>query len=383
MHTLLKNCRLISPQLDLSGASLLLRDELIESVLPAGSGLPDADKVFDLEGRIVAPGFIDIHCHGRDGADFCDGTLDAFNTIGCGKLSEGVTGFLATTLTVGQEQLEATVSAAAEYCRRPSGAKLLGIHLEGPFLNPECAGAQNPAFLLPPDISLVDRLNRICPVKKVSFSPELTGGIGFTRELASRGIMPSGAHSAAGYEEFQVARDAGMKHLTHFCNVMTPLHHLHFGVVGGAFSSPDVYVEIIADGIHLCPEMINLIFTLKTADSVMLITDAMRAAAMPDGEYELGGLPVKVAHSRAQLADGTVAGSILQMHEALRRVQGITGLPLPELIKCTGWNQAHSLNIHGLGRIEAGYRADLVVMNDNLEPQKVFIDGQLRKGTAN
>jgi len=383
VYKLLKNCHLVSPGVDLRNAALLLRYEYIENVYSSGSFLPDTEEVFDLGNRLVVPGFIDIHCHGRGGADFCDGTLDAFNIIGRGKLSEGVSGFLATTLTVSQEQLETTIRAAAEYCRHPSGAKLLGIHLEGPFINPECAGAQNPAFLSEPDIAIVDRFNNICPVKKVSFSPELPGGTEFITALVERGIMPSGAHSAADYSQFQIARNAGMKHLTHFCNAMSPLHHLRFGMVGGGLRSPDIYVEIIADGIHLCDEMIELIFTLKTADRIMLITDAMRASSMPDGNYDLGGLPVKVIKGKAQLENGTVAGSTLQMHQALHRVHKLTSLPLSELIKTSAWNQAHSLNIQSIGKLEKGYRADIVVLDENFKPLQVWIDGQIKKGAAN
>lgn len=380
MACLLKNCHLASPGLELEKAALLIEGGLIKEIIPADGELPNASEVHDMRGSLVTPGFIDIHCHGRGGADFCDGTLEAFDIIGRGKLAEGVTGFLATTLTVSIEQLEATFRAAAEYMRNPTGAKLLGIHLEGPFIVPACAGAQNPKFLLQPDIALVDRLNAICPIRKVSFSPELPGGTEFTRSLLSRGIMPSGAHSAADYAQFVEARDAGMKHLTHFCNVMTPLHHLRFGMVGGAFISPDVLVEIIADGIHLCPEMLELIFKLKGPDGVMLITDAMRAAAMPDGDYDLGGLPVKVVNGKAQLESGTVAGSTLQLHKALRRIREITKLPFAELTKTTGWNQARSLNLEGVGRLAPGMKADIAILDEELEPAQVWIDGELKYG---
>ena len=380
MSFLLKNCRVISPGEELQGASLLLSGDRIAEVVPAGSSQPVADEAYDLEGRMALPGFIDIHCHGRNGFDFCDGTLEAFNAIGKGKLAEGVTGFLATTLTVGLDTLEKTFEAAAAYRKHPTGAKLLGVHLEGPFINPSCAGAQNPKFLRLPDINLVDRLNRICPIRKVSFSPELEGGIEFAKSLVIRGIMPSGAHSAADYRQFLAARDAGMKQLTHFCNVMTPLHHLRVGMVGGAFISPDVMVETICDGIHLCPEMIDLIFRLKTADAVMLITDAMRGAAMPDGNYELGGLPVKVVGGKAQLENGTVAGSTLQLQQGLKRVLAITGLPLTELVKTTGWNQARSLNLPDLGYLKAGAKADITILNDSLEPEQTWVDGQLKYG---
>ncbi|MFA6713870.1 MAG: N-acetylglucosamine-6-phosphate deacetylase [Victivallaceae bacterium] len=382
MLTLLKNCHLVSPELELRQASLLLQDAWIKDILPAGTPLPEADRTYDLAGEITVPGFIDIHCHGRGGADFCDGTPAAFNTIGRGKLAEGVTGFLATTMTVDIERLEATFAAAADYRRHPAGAKLLGIHLEGPFINPDCVGAQNPDFLRQPDIALIDRLNRVCPIRKVSFSPELPGGIDFCRALSERGIMPSGAHSAADYSLFKTAAATGMKHLTHFCNVMTPVHHLRFGMVGGGLLANDVYVEIIADGIHLCPEMIELIFNLKTADRVMLITDAMRGSAMPDGNYDLGGLPVSVVNGKAQLANGAVAGSTLQLHQALRRTAEITGLPLTELIKTTAWNQAASLHFAKAGKLAKGYRADIVILNEQFEPQAVWLDGQLQNENA-
>jgi N-acetylglucosamine-6-phosphate deacetylase len=376
MSCLLTHCHLVSPDVERDDVAILLEDGLVAAIHAAGEALPPADEIRDLAGATVVPGFLDIHCHGRGGADFCDGTLDAIATIGEGKLHEGVTGFLATTLTVSVEQLEATFEAAAQYCAQPTGAKLLGIHLEGPFLNPDCAGAQNPAFIRLPDLALVDRLSAICPIRKVSFSPELPGSIEFIQGLAERGIMPSGAHSAADYAQFCAARDAGMRHLTHFCNVMTPVHHLRFGMVGGGLRSPDVLVEIIADGIHLCPEMIDLIFALKTCDGVMLITDAMRGAAMPDGDYELGGLPVTVTHGKAQLADGTVAGSTLQLHQGLQRVREITGLPLKELLKTTGWNQARSLNLGNLGRIEPGASADLLVLDEPGTPSEIWVDGK-------
>jgi len=375
---LLKNCHIASPGVDLAQTALWFDGDVVGGIAPPGSPVPAADEVHDAGGRWVVPGFIDIHCHGRGGADFCDGTRAAFDTIGTGKLAEGVTGFLATTLTVGIDRLESTFAAAAAYRSRPSGAALLGIHLEGPFIVPACAGAQNPAYLRLPDIALVDRLNAICPIRKVSFSPEIAGGLEFARALVERGIMPSGAHSAADYGQFLAAREAGMKHLTHFCNVMTPLHHLRFGMVGGGLRCPDVFVEIIADGIHLCPEMIDLIYRLKTPDTIMLITDAMRGAAMPDGDYDLGELPVKVVNGKAQLPNGTVAGSTLQLHRGLQRVHEITGLPLRELVKTTGWNQARSLRLGNLGTIAVGAKADVVVLNADFQPEQVWLDGRLR-----
>lgn len=382
MKTLIKNCHLISPDIDIDIplANIEITDGFISGISEHGNDEHKYDQVVDVKGRIAAPGFIDIHCHGRSGFDFCDGTLEAFRTIGRGKLEDGVTSLLATTLSVGKNDLRKTFTTASEYSRTNNdGADLLGIHLEGPFFNPECAGAQNPKHLLLPDISLIDELNAICPIRIVSFSSELKGGIKFTAELAKRGIMPSGAHSAADYECFMKARSAGMKHLTHFCNVMTPLHHLRFGMVGGGLLHDDIFVEMICDGVHLCDEMIKLISLLKKADGMMLITDAMCASAMPDGNYSLGGLPVKVSNGRATIESGRVAGSTLRYHDGLKRLVSVTGLPLCEAIKCTSWNQARSLGLKKLGRLESGYKADIVILDENLDPVTVFSSGKIMR----
>ncbi|MCI6287682.1 MAG: N-acetylglucosamine-6-phosphate deacetylase [Lentisphaeria bacterium] len=378
MKTLLSNCRLVTPDFDLT-ASLLLDDGKVDRIVFPGEEPPAADKVYDLTGKSVLPGFIDIHCHGRGNMDFSDATPEAFHTIGCGKLSEGVTGFLATTLTVSEEDISRTCRCAEDYRRNNTdGARLLGVHLEGPFIAPEGAGAQNPEFLRNPDIELVKKWNDICPVRKVSFSPELPRALEFIRGLRKLGIMPSGAHSLAEYNLFEPARAAGMKHLTHFCNVLTPMHHLKFGFVGGGLRSGDVFVETICDGVHLCDEMIDIIFRLKGPERVMIITDAMRAAGMPDGQYSLGGLPVFVKNGRATLENGRVAGSTGLYDDGFRRVLRTTGLPPKEAVKSTSWNQAQSLNLGKRGRLEPGYEADLVIMDSEGKVLETWIAGKPR-----
>jgi N-acetylglucosamine-6-phosphate deacetylase len=302
MTTLIKNAHVISPDIDLTGASVLLQDNLIKAVFKCGETLPEAEQIIDAEGKMLVPGFIDIHFHGRSGFDFCDGTREALETIARDKLKDGVTSFLGTTLTLPESQLSKALEIAVDYMgKAPAGAKIAGIHLEGPFFNADCVGAQNPDYLQLPDIELVKRLDEICPVKKVSYSIELEGAMKFTRQLAEMGIMPACAHSAASYEEFLLARKNGLKHMTHFCNVMTPLHHLKFGLVGGGMLHDDIYIEMICDKIHLCPEMIQLLFKVKGCDKIMLITDAMRAAGMPDGKYDLGGMTATVKGGCARL----------------------------------------------------------------------------------
>ena len=189
--------------------------------------------------------------------------------------------------------------------------------------------------------------------------------------------MPSGGHSSADYECFEANRAAGRKHLTHFCNVMTPVHHLQFGMVGGGLMDEDVYVEIICDGVHLCDQMIRLIARMKGSERIMLITDAMRASAMPDGDYSLGGLPVIVKNGKAVLREnGRVAGSTLRYFQGFQRFVRLTGMPLSEAIRVTSWNQAESLNIPLRGKLESGFFGDIVLMDRLLNPIRTLVGGR-------
>ncbi len=377
MRTLFCNAHIVSPGMDLPGGAMLIRNNRVAGLYPDPEGLPEADKTIDLKGKFLLPGFFDIHFHGRDNCDFSDASEEGFRTIARGKLSEGVTSFLVTTLSVERRAIADICHTAARYAAHPDFGRPLGLHLEGPFLNPEAAGAQNPEHLLDPDIGMVEEWNRIYPVKKVSFSPELPGGIVFTRKLAEAGIVPSGAHSTADCRCFQQARIAGMKHLTHFCNMMTPLHHLHPGMVGGGLLANDVFVELIADGIHLKEEMLRIILCMKGAERIMLITDAMRASGMPDGCYQLGGLDVLVHNGKAALpSSGRIAGSLLGFSDGLKLLRDLHLLPDSELIRCAGYNQARSLGIPDIGELRTGAFADFVVADSDWTPCSVWCNGR-------
>ena len=379
MRTLIHSCKIVSPDQEIPEGFLVLEDGWIVEVSPGPAPEGNFDKVINGKDRIAVPGFIDIHFHGRSNFDFCDGTEEAFSVIGKGKLQDGVTSFLATSLSVSTEDLRNLCRQAEIYKKEvKEGSTLLGIHLEGPFFNPECAGAQNPAHLKDPDLALVEELHSISPVKKVSFSPELPGSVEFCKALSRRGIMPSGGHTAADYERYTQCRLAGMKHLTHFCNVMTVLHHLRFGMVGGGLLDDDVYVEMICDGVHLCDPMIQLIARMKGPDRMMLITDAIRACAMPDGNYSLGGLPVVVKEGCARLTTGPVAGSTLRYPNGLKRLVRLTSLPLCQAVKATSLNQALSLDLGKRGRLEKGYIGDIVLLDSSLDVTATLCDGVVK-----
>ncbi len=378
-----RGARVVTPGKDLGVTSVLARDGIVAAVgADAESGA--ADETIDAGGLLLLPGFVDIHSHGRGGADFCDATDAAFETIGRGKFADGVTSFLATGLTRPEEELAELCRCAARYAAAHNGepgcASCLGVHLEGPFFNPKMAGAQNPAYLRKPDVAFVDRLNALAPIRKVSFAPELEGAIDFAAALKARGIVASLGHSDADYATFERVRAAGATHLTHFCNAMAPVHHLRPSMVTGGLLADDVYAEVITDGVHLSDPMIRLIAKTKGADRVMVITDAMCAAGEPDGLYSLGGLRVKVEKGRATLADvpfdpkavvSNVAGSVALYPQCARRWVRASGLPLEEAVKALGYNQLRSLGIADRGEIRVGQRADLVLVDPDFNVVRV------------
>lgn len=372
MLQIIKHCRIVSPDLDLTDGDLVIEQGRIADVgrnLSVGKA-----QVFDGRSFTAMPGFIDVHCHGRDNCDFCDASPRAVNTIGRGKLDEGVTTVLPTTLTLPREELADTLRAIAAYDQ--AGAKMPGVHLEGPYINGKCCGAQNPAFVRPPDLDEVKALTQIYPVLKTSFAIETPGGIDFVRQLRAINITPSCVHSNATYAIFEEAFAQGLRNLSHFCNQMTPLHHRDIGLVGAGLLKDEVFLELICDTLHVSPPMIELIFKVKGCAKIELISDAMRAAGMPDGDYMLGGLAVTVHGGAARLKDnGALAGSTLQINRALQNIAAITRLPLKELVKTTSYNQAQSLNLPNLGKLERGYIADIVLLNDHFDVCGVWVDG--------
>ncbi|NOY74512.1 MAG: N-acetylglucosamine-6-phosphate deacetylase [Kiritimatiellaeota bacterium] len=376
MRKLLKNCRIVSPNVEVENGWILIDEDEIESV-SEGDAFPQADEMIDAAGMTALPGFIDIHSHGAMGHDVTTCGPEGIRMIAEAKTKEGVTTWIPTTLTLPEKQLAEAMRSVAEYMDNQLFAKTPGVHLEGPFVNSKCAGAQNPDFIRPPDIKEVLRLNEIAKVAIVTFAPEMDGSLELAAKLAQNSIVGSCGHSAATREQILAAKLAGACHLTHFCNQMSPLHHRDIGMVGSGLLDDDFFLELICDKIHVSPAMVSLIFKSKKIDSVALITDSVGPSWLPDGDYEIGGLPITVSGGEARLrSNGALAGSTLKYNIALRNAREITGVPLSELVKTSSFNQAARLGLKGLGEIKAGFKADLALLDDDFNVRHTFVDGK-------
>ncbi len=332
-------------------------------------------ELISFHGTIV-PGFIDIHIHGANGHDVMDGTIEAFEGISKAIVKTGTTAFLATTMTMSGEAITQALDQIGTYMtQQKSGAKLLGVHLEGPFINPIFKGAQDDAFIQKPTRSWLEPyLNTI---RMITYAPEMDPQFEFAKSMKDTGIVLSIGHSGSDFETALAAYDEGVCHVTHCFNAMTGLHHRNPGVIGATLSKPFT-IDVIADGVHIHPGFVGPFIKLKGTDKTILITDAMRAALMPEGDYDLGGQRVTVKDDACRLDDGTLAGSVLSTAKALRNLMKFSDIEFIDIIKMLTENPAKLLGLFDeMGSLEAGKQANFILMDDRLDIHKVFIDGEI------
>jgi N-acetylglucosamine-6-phosphate deacetylase len=365
----------------LSGPTLLPDGSIREATLLIEGGsiaqvAPGLDPSADIIAKgCIAPGFIDLQVNGAFGVDLTN-TGSAVGEVAARLPETGVTSFLPTIITSPFESYARLVGDIAEASRGATGAHVLGVHLEGPYLNPLRHGAHNVALLRDIDPDEVMRWAGSAGIRIVTLAPELPGALDAVRMLRSKGIVVSAGHSDATYAQAMAGFEAGITWGTHLFNAMSEFKHREPGLPGALLTSP-VPCGLIADGIHVHPAAVRLAFRLKGADGMTLVTDAMEAMGMPPGRYTLGDRDVIVDTTSARLADGTLAGSILTVDQAVRNVVEFTGCSLAEAIAMATATPARVLGLEHAGRIVPGWDADLVVLNEALHVTHTVAAGQV------
>ncbi|MYL44685.1 N-acetylglucosamine-6-phosphate deacetylase [Virgibacillus halodenitrificans] len=331
--------------------------------------LPTNVQIIDGTGLQVIPGFIDGHIHGADGADVMDATEAALDTMAAVLPREGTTSFLATTITQAPENIDKALENIAHYKNKAGFAEMVGVHLEGPFIEETKAGAQPLDFIMEPNIEQFNEWQEKSgnKIKTITMAPEHDADGSFINHLYRNGVNVSAGHTGTDFAGMKQAVSYGVRQVTHLCNAMSGIHHRDIGVVGAAFQLEELRAELIADGIHISPEMLEIIYENVGSERLILITDAMRAKCLNAGNYELGGQPVTVTEDRAVLENGTLAGSILKMHEGARQMLKINDVTMRNIIQMASENPARQLNFYDRkGSIEAGKDADVLLVDDNL-----------------
>ena len=379
---IIDNVYVYTPNKTFVKGGIVLVGNCIQSVYEEKDTPQLNQEVIDGKGNYAIPGLIDLHFHGCKGDDFCDGKKDALGRIAEYEASVGVTAIAPATMTLPVEELEHILQVAAEYKKETRDchkADLLGINMEGPFISHVKKGAQDEKNILPCNVEICDRFLKASEglVKFIGVAPEeSSNAIEFIKEVSSR-VNVSLAHTNADYETAMAACKAGVNHAVHLYNAMPAFSHRAPGVVGAVFDSKDVMAEIICDGIHIHPSVVRATFQMMGADRMILISDSMRATGMPDGQYTLGGLDVKVVGRLATLvSDGAIAGSATNLMDCMRTVVKKMGIPLETAVACATINPAKSLGVEEeYGSIEKGKKSDIVLLDSNLELTAVIKDG--------
>lgn len=323
-------------------------------------------------GGIASPGFVDLQVNGFGGVDFLDTDAAGYEQAGAALLETGVTAYLPTLITAPEDRL---VAALGEITEGGGGPRILGAHVEGPFLSPRRLGTHPPSARRDPDPELLERLLSAGPVRLYTLAPELPGALELVDLLAARGVTISAGHTDASAAEAAAAFDRGVRTVTHLFNAMRPFTHRDPGVAGAALARPDVTVQLILDGVHLAPETVRLVWR-AAGGRVALVTDAVAAAASADGSYRLGEVAVEARDGVVRRDDGVLAGSVLTMIDAVRNLHGL-GVPLAEALSAATAVPAGVIGADA-GRIEVGARADLVILDDELEIRRVLVAGEAR-----
>ena len=373
----------------LINAKLIIDDRIIKDkqilfddrVFSLSDEIPkDGIEIIDAQGAYVSPGFIDIHIHGSGGADVMDATPEALRTISSTLLQTGTTSFLATTMTMSKTAIDNVLQNVKKHGDALDGAKIIGVHLEGPFLNPEKHGAQDRQYICEPDLELIKPY--LDQIRMITIAPEIPEAETFIKYLSEHHphIVLSIGHSEATFKQSKESFGWGISHATHLFNAMNPYHHRKPGIVGAVFDT-DVSCDIIADLVHTHPSVLKLVHKVK-GDRLILITDAMRAGCMKNGTYDLGGRRVTVEKDKAKLDDGTLAGSVLKMNDALKHMTEAAGMTLIEAVNAVTKIPARKLGLKK-GELKSGYDADMVIFDEDFSIITTIVNGEIKYQSQN
>ena len=355
---------------------ILCYDERITRIVPATEFTAEGvDEVIDATGAYVAPGFLNVHIHGCDGADTMDEDADALGKIAAFQARTGVTSFLPTTMTCAYDAVERALDRIRRaMTEKPHGARILGSHMEGPFISPAKKGAQDEQYILPPTFARIASYRDV--IKIITVAPEMIVEDDFIESCCKSGIIVSLGHTAADYETACAAIACGASHITHLCNAMTGLNHRKPGMLGAALDT-DANCELIVDNVHVHPAMQRIIYAAKRGAHIIPITDSMRACGLGEGVSELGGQRVYVKGTLATLADGTIAGSVLRMNDGLRILRENTGADIPAVVEMATRTPAEELNVYDkLGSLSVGKYADIAIFDEEFRIRRTIVGGR-------
>lgn len=374
--------RIVLPGKSIEHASLLIDNDRIARLFESTiDPLPTSELTIDLDGLTIFPGFIDVHIHGAVGVDAMAANAEDLDRVSQFLATRGVTGWLPTLVPAPAADYARSIKAIAEAMKLNGGARILGVHYEGPFVNSAQCGALRSEFFRSfsagSDLDALACIDQPAAKHMITVAPEIDGGVELVQELSRRGWIVSLGHTRASFDLLERAFEAGARHMTHFMNAMTPLHHRSPGPVAWGLARDDVTCDIIADGIHLDPRILRLLVKLKGADLLSLISDSVAAAGEGDGDYKIWGETITVKDGRTSNPRGTIAGSVITMLDAVRMMRSL-GASQVDVAKMTATNPARLLGVdRECGLIAEGKRADLVALDDQGQVRLTMIGGAI------
>ena len=378
MRTLISGGTLLTPHKALRDHTLIIEQGKIAEVATGRVTPLSNDQKIDASGCWVAPGLIDVHVHGGMGYDAMDATPEAIGSMGRFFAQHGVTSYLPTTMTAPEDAIQGAIDNVARCSQPDDGAEHLGLHLEGPYLNLDHRGAQHPEHFRAPNAAEYERWFESGHIRLITVAPELEGAQPFIAAGVERGLEFAIGHSGASYEQVVEAADWGVRQATHTFNGMLGLHHRTPGTLGGVLTDERIYCQVIVDGIHVHPAMVKLMIRAKGVQRTILITDAVRAAGLQDGTYDLGGQSMTVTNGVARIASGSLAGSTLTLDAALRNVIEYAGVSLPEALLMVTAVPAQALHLEGRkGVLAPGADADIVLLDSDLKVSMTLVGGRV------